>query len=323
MITVRQTPTKQSLWARLASNETFAAYVFLTPNFVGFLVFTLLPVFAALLLSFYEWDILTWPAKFVGFANFTKLLGFHHVDGHLVPLDPKFWTVLWNTVFLMFNIPLCMVASLVTALALNQKLRGVVFFRTVFFLPAVCGGVGLLLLWKWIFNADFGLLNSALNPIFALLHLNVEGPNWLGDEHWVKPAFMLMGFWGSLGGTNMLLYLAGLQNVPPELYEAAEMDGATSWQKFKAVTWPYLSPTTFFILTMSIIGGVQGGFMTSYVLTQGGPGISSTTVDYYIYTTAYQNFEMGYAAAISWVLFVLVFIATLINWKFGGKLVHY
>ncbi len=320
MITVPQTRTKQSLWSRLASNETFAAYVFLTPNFLGFLVFTLLPVFAALILSFYEWDILT-PAKFVGFKNFVDLLGFVHEKGRLVPHDPKFWTVLWNTVYLMFNIPLCMLASLATALALNQKIRGVVVFRTIYFLPAVCGGVGLLLLWKWIFNADFGLLNSALNPILALFH--VEGPNWLGDKNWVKPAFMLMGFWGSLGGTNMLLYLAGLQNVPPELYEAADMDGATSWQKFKAVTWPYLSPTTFFILTMSIIGGVQGGFMTSYVLTQGGPGISSTTVDYYIFTKAYESFQMGYAAAISWVLFVLVFIATLINWKFGGKLVHY
>ncbi len=323
MITVPQTRIKQSLWSRLASNETFAAYVFLTPNFLGFMVFTLLPVFAALVLSFYEWDILT-PAKFVGFKNFVDLLGFVHEKGRLVPHDPKFWLYIYNTFFLMLNIPLCMAGSLIAALALNQKIKGIVVFRTIFFLPAVCGGIGLLILWLWILNGNSGLLNTTLNAIFGFFHLNIEGPDWLGDPKWVKPALMLMGLWGSLGGYNMLLYLAGLQNVPPELYEAAEIDGASSWQKFKAVTWPFLSPTTFFILTMSIIGGFQSGFVSTQVLFKGpGPGGSAATIDYYIYQHAYQNFSMGYAAAISWVLFVLVFVATLVNWRFGGKLVHY
>ncbi len=306
----------------IGSNEKVAGYVFIMPNFLGFLVFTSLPVLASLGLSFVEWDLLT-PAKFVGFANFVKLLGFHRDAGQLVANNPEFWKYMYNTVFLMLVIPFNMAGSLALALAANQKLKGITFFRTVFFLPTVCAGVALLLLWKWIYNPDFGPLNSLLIQVFDLLHLGISPPDWLSSTAWAKPAIMLMGFWGAIGGMNMILYLAALQNVPRELYEAAEIDGATSWRKFWAVSLPYLSPTTFFVFITSVIAGLQGGFMQAYVLTKGGPAGATTTIDYYIYKNAYEWGHMGDAAAAAWVLFILVFVVTLINWRMGGRLVHY
>ena len=312
----------KSVLSKLASNETFAGYVFLLPNLLGFLVFTSLPVLASLGLSFVEWDILT-PPKFIGFANFTHLLGFHRETGCLVPNDPYFWKYLYNTAFLMLNIPFCMLGSLIVALALNQKLKGITVFRTIFFLPTICAGVAVCMLWKWILNSEFGLLNIFLIRVFAFLHLGVQPPEWLSSSTWAKPALMLMGLWSAIGGMNMLLYLAALQGVPKELYEAAEIDGASGWKKFVAVTLPFLSPTTFFIAIMGVIGGFQGGFMQSYVMTQGGPAGSTTTIEYYIYNNAYEWFKMGYASSIAWFLFLVILVVTLINWRFGGKLVHY
>lgn len=296
--------------------------MFILPNLLGFLVFTSLPVLASLGLSFVDWDILT-PPKFVGFANFINLLGYHHEAGHLVANDPLFWKYLYNTAFFMLNIPVCMIGALVVALLMNQKLRGITIYRTIFFLPSICAGVAICLLWRWILNPDFGLINMFLVKIFGVLHLGIRPPDWLSSTSWAKPALMLMGFWSSIGGMNMILYLAALQNVPRELYEAAEIDGANGWKKFWAVTVPFISPTTFFITIMSIIGGFQGGFMQAYVMTGGGPAGSTTTIEYYIYNNAYQYFKMGYASSIAWFLFLVIFLVTLINWRFGGKLVHY
>jgi multiple sugar transport system permease protein len=305
------------------SKETIAAYLFLTPNFLGFLVFTSLPVLAALGLSFTEWDILTAP-KFVGLANFVKLLGFHQEAGRWAANDPMFWKYLYNTIFLMFNIPICMAGSLVVALVMNRKLRGITIFRTIYFLPTVCAGVAICLLWRWIFNADYGLFNVFLLRVFDLLHLkNINPPAWLSSPVWAKPALMLMGLWTALGGYNMILYLAALHNVPRELYEAADIDGASSWQKFWAVTMPFISPTSFFIFITNVISGFQGGFMAAYVMTGGGPAGATTTIEYYIYNNAYQWFKVGYAASIAWFLFLVIFVVTLINWRLGGKIVHY
>ena len=308
--------------SKISSNETIAGYLFLLPNFLGFLVFTSLPVLASLVLSFVDWDILT-DAKFVGMANFVKLLGFHMEGGHLIANDPDFWKYLYNTAFFMLNIPICMVGALAVALVMNRKLRGIVFYRTIYFLPTICSGVAIYLLWKWIFNTDYGLLNAFLLRVFGWLHLGIQPPEWLSSTTWAKPALMLMGFWGSIGGVNMILYLAALQGVPRELYEAAAIDGASSWQKFRAVTMPFISPTTFFIFIMSVIGGFQGGFMQAYLMTQGGPAGATTTIEYYIFSNAYEWFKMGYAASIAWFLVLVVFVVTLINWRFGGRLVHY
>ena len=304
--------------------ESLAAYLFLLPNFLGFLIFTSLPVLASFVLAFLKWDMISPDAaiKFVGLANFVKLLGFHVEGGVLRANDPFFWKYLYNTLFLMLGIPLGIMGSLVLALAMNQKIKGIVIFRTIYFLPTICQGVAIALLWKWIYNYDFGLLNSFIRGMGDLLHLNLEGLNWL-SQRWAKPSFILMGFWTYVGGFNMILYLAALQNISKDLYEAADIDGASGWQKFWAVTWPMLSPTTFFIFVMGVIGGFQGGFDAAYIMTGGGPAGSTTTLSFYIFNNAYRWFKMGYAASIAWVLFALVFVVTLFNWKFGGKVVHY
>jgi multiple sugar transport system permease protein len=196
----------------------------------------------------------------------------------------------------------------------------VVAFRTLFYLPTFTAGVALMILWKALYNPQTGPINVGLNALFHTLGWQIEAPRWLGSIEWAKPALILMGVWTSIGGTNMLLYLAGLSNVPKELLDAAEVDGAGAWNRFRHVTWPQLAPTTFFISIMAIIGGLQGGFEQARVMTGGGPAGSTTTLSYYIYNKAFQDLDMGYAAAISWVLFAIVFVATALNWKFGRGL---
>jgi len=296
--------------------DYFGSYLFLLPNLLGFIAFSLGPMLASLILSFMNWDLLTSPS-FAAFGNFIKLVGFHHTATGIAPNDPYFWYYLWNTIFYMLFIPVGIGLSLLIALLYNQKLKGIIFFRTIYFLPAVSSAIALCLLWRWLYNPDFGLVNYALGKI------GISGPDWLSSTKWAKPAIMLMGLWGGLGGFNTILYLAALQGVPRDLYEAAEVDGANSFQKFRYITWPSLTPTTFFILIMSIIGGFQGGFTQAYMMTGGGPAGATTTINYYIYNNAYQWFKMGYASSIAWVLFILVFIFTLINWKYGGKKVQY
>ena len=294
-----------------STRETCAAYVFLLPNLTGFLVFTSIPVLASLVLSFLRWDLFS-PPVFVGFRNFFDLMQ-----------DSLFWKYCWNTVYLMLAIPISMAGSLCLALALNQKLKGIVFFRTVYFLPTICSGVAIYMLWKLIYNPDFGLLNFMIAKFGDFLGLSISGPEWLTDEAWAKPALINMSVWQTVGGYNMILYLAALQGVPRDLYDAAEVDGANAWQKFWHVTWPQISPTTFFIAIMSVIGGFQAGFDPAYIMTGGGPNGSTTTIIYYLFNNAFQWHNMGYAAAIAWLLFLIVFILTLLQWRFFGRTVHY
>jgi len=292
------------------------ALAFLAPNLLGFLVFTLVPVVAALALSLFRWDIFHSP-RFVGLRNFAELLGWSREDGGLAWNDDLFWQCLGNTFFLMMAIPMTMAASLFIAVVLNQKLRGRVFFRTIFFLPHICAGIGLFLLWKCLYNPDFGLINKFL-ALFG-----IAGPDWLGSYHWAKPALMFMNVWIEMGGISMIIYLAALQGISPELYEAADIDGAGRWSKFRHITWPMLAPATFFILVTSVIIGFQSGFNSAYGMTQGGPNGATPTIDYYIYNNAFQFFNMGYAAAIAVVLFAIIMVVTMINWRFGGKAVSY
>lgn len=196
----------------------------------------------------------------------------------------------------------------------------VVAFRTLFYLPTFTAGVALMILWKALYNPQTGPIDLGIGALYHLLHINAAPPQWLGDVNWAKPALIIMSVWTCIGGTNMLLYLAGLSNLPKELLDAADVDGAGRWHRFVHVIWPQLAPTTFFITIMSIIGGLQGGFDQARVMTDGGPAGSTTTLAYYIYTKAFQDLDMGYAAAISWVLFLVVFVATALNWKFGKGL---
>lgn len=288
-------------------NNWRVALAFLVPNFLGFLAFMALPVIFSLIMAFTNWQMTEdAPLEFVGLANFTDLL-----------TDKRFWQFFGNTIYLMAGIPVGIAGSLLLAIILNQKLRGVVLFRTMFYLPTITSGVALFILWKAIFNPEFGPLNTMLNGAFDTLGIEAKAPEWLLSVAWAKPAIMLMGVWGAIGGTNMLLYLAGLSNVPPELYEAAEIDGAGNWALFRHVTWPQLAPTTFFIVVMSAIGGLQGGFEQARVMTRGGPAESTVTLGYYIYQKGFEEYQLGYASTIAWVMFVLIFVMTLINWKFG------
>ncbi|MCX7598311.1 MAG: sugar ABC transporter permease [Armatimonadetes bacterium] len=301
-----------------ALRQWAAAYGFLLPNLVGFLVFTLVPVIAAMLLSFVRWDAISpWrQAQWVGLSNYVEILGFHRdpTTGALLPNDDRFWYYLYNTVYLMLGIPIGMALSLVTALLLNRPMRGVVLFRTVFFIPTVCSAVAVAVLWRWIYQPDYGLLNEALRLA------GIENtPNWLGDPAWAKPALILMGLWVGVGGYNCVLYLAGLQNIPEEMYEAARLDGAGWWARLRHVTWPLLAPTTFFILVTSIISGFQGFFVSIHIMTAGGPAGSTTTLLYHIYQTAFVYHEMGRASALAMILFAIVLVLTLLNWRYGRE----
>lgn len=294
------------------TKETMAAWGFLLPNLIGFLVFTTLPVLAALVLSFMSWDLFSAP-RFVGLNNYAQLLF----------RDSYFWKYCWNTVYLMLAIPLGMTGSLILALAMNQKLKAIVFFRTIYFLPTICSGVAIYMLWRLMYNPEFGVFNTFIADFGKQIGLSLHGPSWLQDEAWAKPALIIMSVWQSVGGYNMILYLAALQGVPRDLYDAAEVDGANAWQKFWAVTWPQISPTTFFIAIMSLIGGFQAGFDPAYIMTGGGPNGSTTTVIYYLYNEAFVWHNMGYASAIAYVLFLIVFLLTVLQWRVFGRKVYY
>ena len=288
-------------------NNWPVALLFLAPNFLGFLAFMALPIIFSLVMAFTNWQMTAnMPLQWVGFENFKDLL-----------TDPRFWKFFSNTIYLMLGIPFGIAGSLFLAIILSAKLRGVVAFRTMFYLPTITSGVALFILWKAIFNPEFGPLNTALDGFFGLLGLDITPPDWLLSIAWAKPAIMIMGVWSAIGGTNMLLYLAGISNIPPELYEAAQIDGAGRWSMFRHVTWPQLAPTTFFIVVMSAIGGLQGGFEQARVMTGGGPAESTITLGYYIYIKGFEEYQLGYASTIAWVMFVLIFVMTLINWKFG------
>ncbi|MCC6240865.1 MAG: sugar ABC transporter permease [Phycisphaerales bacterium] len=290
------------------------AALFLLPNLLGFVGFLLIPLLAAFVLSLFRWDLFH-PPRFVGLENFINLLGWHHdpQTDQMLMNDPRFWKYLWNTLFFLTVIPVSLLCSLLLAVLLNQKLRGRAIFRTIFYLPTICAGVGIYLLWMYLLNDQFGLINRAL----ALV--GITGPQWLGGYHWAKPALMLMMIWISMGGTGMILYLAGLQGISPELYEAAELDGAGTIQQFRHITVPMVAPTTLFLLITSLIGGFQGGFDMAFVMTRGGPDGATTTLSYYIYNHAFEWFNMGYAAAIAAVMFAVILVVTSITWKLGSS----
>ena len=301
---VRHPPHRR--W-RLTANarEAMWGYLFLLPNILGFLVFTLGPVLASLYISLTEWNAITAP-EFVGLAHY----------GRLVFKDETFRKVLVNTVYFTgVSVPVSAVISLALAILLNQKLRGLLIYRTVYFLPVVSSMVAVALVWQWLYNPEFGLINEFLWSI------GLPAPKWLASSAWAMPAVIIMSVWKGLG-YNMIIFLAGLQDIPVFLYEASELDGANSWQKFRHVTLPMLSPTTFFVVVMSIIASFQV-FDQVYVMTRGGPARATSVIVHYLYQNAFQYFEMGYASAMAYVLFVIVFILTLIQVRRHGRVAFY
>lgn len=311
------------------SREFRTALLFLAPNFSGFVLFLAWPILASLVLAFTNWNLLqTIPLRFVAFDNFLEI--FRSAD---------FWNYLVNTGYLMLGMPFSIAGSLALALLLTRPIRGVTVYRTLFYLPQFTAGVALMILWKALYNPDFGLINQFLGEIASFFGIHdFHGPQWLLSTHnllgltvervgtslkqfgvGARDALLLMGIWTAVGGCNMLLYIAALCNIPQELYEAAEIDGAGPWARFRHITWPQLAPTTFFIVIMSFIGGLQGGFDQARVMTNGGPAGTTTTLTYYIYTKAFEEYRIGYASAVSWLLFVIIFAITLVNWKFGNR----
>ncbi|WP_082676219.1 carbohydrate ABC transporter permease [Shouchella shacheensis] len=289
---------------RKMNKEYFWGYLFVAPPIIGFAIFALAPMLYSIYVSFTDFDLYN-PPEFTGLENYKELF-----FG-----DELFRKTIWNTFYAALGIPLGMILSLVIALALNQKVKGLAFFRTAFFLPTVCSVVALSLLWRWIFNGDFGLLNVLLG------YIGINGPGWLSSETWAMPAMIIQGTWGGLG-MGMILYLAALQGVDKALYEAADIDGANGWKKFRYITIPSISPTTFFILITSTIGALQD-FQRFMIMTEGGPNYSTTTVVYYLFNNAFRYMEMGYASAMAWVLGIIILIITIINFKLGKRWVHY
>lgn len=289
----------------LRRQETMAGYLFLLPNIVGFLVFSSLPVLATLIISTLDWDLIRAPT-FIAVGNYVTL----------VFQDPNFQQVLRNTAYYVIGtVPTGIVLSLALALAMNSQIRGISIFRAVFFIPVISSSVAVAMIWRWLFNTDFGLINAGLSAI------GVAGVPWLSSTTWAMPSVIILAIWKHLG-YNMIIYLAGLQSIPVALYEAASIDGASSWNKFRHITLPLLTPTTFFILVISIIGSFQV-FDLAFILTQGGPGNATNTIVMYVYKHAFQFFHMGYAASIAWVLFLIIFTITLVQWRMQKRWVHY
>jgi multiple sugar transport system permease protein len=295
------------LWPRtkLARREALAFYIFISPWLIGFIAFTLYPMVASAYYSLTVYNVV--DMTFVGPQNFQELVA-----------DDMFYWSLWVTAkFTLVGVPLGIAVALAIAVLLNQKVPFLSFWRTIYYLPSIITGVAVALLWKWILNPEYGLFNQ-----FLFAPLNIEGPRWFWSETWVIPAYWIMGLWG-VGGA-MVIYLAGLQGVPTALYEAAEIDGATSWQRFWKITIPMISPVILFTLITNLIGSLQA-FTQAYVISNGlgGPNNASLLYVLYLFLNGFRWFRMGYASALAWVLFAIIVALTYLMIRASRNLVYY
>ena len=290
---------RQRGMSRLEWRDAVAGYLLIAPNLVLYLAFVVFPVVFSLVLSFTEWSFLSGlkGLKYVGLANFAALPG-----------DQWFTQSLRNNLVYMLIVPISMAIALLLALILNRAAYGRPLLRTMIFMPYISSTVAVAVVWLVIFHPTYGPLNAFLMSLGI-----AEPPKWTASLTWALPAVMIVSVWAALG-YDMVLYLAGLQAIPSELYEAAEIDGASRWQQFRHITLPLLSPTTFFLLVTGIISSFRA-FALIQVMTQGGPGTATTLLAYYIYKLGFQFYRMGYASAVAWVLLVIVFVFTLIQFR--------
>lgn len=287
----------------LLRREALDGYIFILPWIIGFVVFIAGPMVASFLISFMRWEIVTPPA-WVGVEQYRKLFN-----------DSRFYLSLYNTAYYVFiGVPLHLLLALLAAMAMNLNLRGIRFYRTIYFIPSITPVVASSLLWLWIFNPEFGLANAALTA------LGLPRLFWLQDPALAKAAFIIMSFW-SIGG-QMVILLAGLKGIPRTLYEAAEIDGAGRWASFRHITLPMLSPAIFFNLILAIIGAFQV-FTQSYIITGGGPENATLFYVLYLYRMAFENFQMGYASAMAWVLFLIILLFTFAQFRLSDRWVFY
>jgi multiple sugar transport system permease protein len=276
-----------------ARREALEGYISISPWLIGFLVFTLGPLLASIYYSMTQWTI-TRPPEWVGFANYTRMF-----TG-----DPLFWQALKVTfTYVLLSVPIKLAFGLGLSLLLNLKLRGMSVFRTIFYIPAVISGVAVSLMWMWLLQPDTGVINTMLAMV------GIQGPGWFWDPFWALPSVAMMSIW-SVGG-SAIIYLAGLQNIPPHLYEAAMLDGASAWKRFWRITLPLLTPTIFFLLIIELIDAFKI-FTQAFVITQGGPLKATYFYLYYFYEEAFRNFNMGYASALALNLMVVIMAATLL-----------
>jgi multiple sugar transport system permease protein len=290
---------------RVARAEERAAWLFLAPSLVLFAIFTAIPVISAFFISFTQWNLFN-EVTWVGLGNY---IGLAH--------DEIFAKVLGNTgYFVLVSVPVQIALALACALALNRGLKGQTFFRVVYFLPVVTSTIAAALVWAWLFNSNFGLINAGLSLAGV-----TDLPKWMGSTRWAMPAIIIVSIWQNLGYA-MVLFLAGLQNIGKDVHDAAALDGATGWDRFWHITLPLLSPTTFFVLVISIIGSFQV-FELVLVMTKAGPANATNTLVYYIYQNGFQFYQMGYASAAAMVLFLIILIFTLVQYKLQRRWVHY
>ncbi|MDQ1236061.1 multiple sugar transport system permease protein [Paenibacillus sp. SORGH_AS306] len=293
--------------SKLARQEERQGYLFILPWLIGLFGITLFPMLFSLYASFTNYDV-TSRMDFIGLDNYRRMF----TD------DPLFWRSLSNTLYyVVWMVPLTTIGSILLALLLNEKVVGMRFFRTIYYLPAVLSGVGVYFLWMQLLSPTSGLINTLLSWI------GISGPAWLSDPMWTKPAIIMMKMWAVGGG--MLLYLASLQGVPAQLYEAAKLDGASVFRRFWHITLPMISPVIFFDVITSFIGGFQV-FQEGYVMTENGSGGPMNSLLFYnlhMWHKAFTVFDMGYAMGMAWVLFAIVLVLTLINMKLSKRWVYY
>ena len=304
MATTALAAPQRRTWLRSnAGREALWAYLFLVPNASLFLVFTLFPVLASFGISLLKWDLLQ-PWRFVGLDNYLRLTQ-----------DRDFHQILGNTFYYTFGvIPPQTALALLIAAALNQRVRGLTWYRTAFFVPVVTSEIAVSMVWQWLYQPEFGVINSMLQIV------GIEGPKWLFSETWAMPSVIVVSVWKNVG-YSIVIFLAAMQGVPEELHEAAKIDGAGAVARFFHVTVPIITPSIFFVIVMSVIGSFQV-FGIIYVLTQGGPAKATTVLVYYLYQNGFQWFAMGYAAAIAYVLFALVLAMTLVQWALRRRWVY-
>ncbi|WP_235593207.1 carbohydrate ABC transporter permease [Paenibacillus sp. 32O-W] len=288
----------------MSTREAINGYLFFSPGLIGLIVFMAGPILYSLYLSFTNYNIYQAP-RWIGLANYRIML----------TEDPLFWKSMLNTLYYVaLSVPLNTVAGVLLAVLMNQSVRGIRLFRTLYFLPSVVSGVAVALLWQWVLDPNFGLINT------FLARFGIEGPGWLTDEHWSKFSLVLMNLW-AVGG-SMIIYLAGLQGVPRSLYEAATVDGAGMLRKFVSITIPMLTPTIFFNVIMGVLSGFQV-FLQAYIMTGGGPNNSTMFFAYYLYNKAFKDMQFGYASAMAWVLLFITLACTLIILRSGSRWVYY
>jgi multiple sugar transport system permease protein len=276
----------------LSRREALEGYASLTPWMIGFILFTTVPIVISIAMSLTEWSI-TRPPRYIGFDNYTRMF----------TSDPLFWQALRVTLgYVAISLPLKVVLGLGLAVLLNLKLPGINLYRTIFYIPAVISGVAVSLMWMWMLQPDTGVVNTLLG------YLGIQGPKWFWDPYWALPSVALMSVW-RVGGAA-IIYLAGLQNIPRQLYEAAEIDGASVWKRFLRVTLPLLTPTILFQLIIEMIDSFKV-FTEAFVITQGGPLKQTYFYLLYFYEEAFQNFNMGYASALALVLTLVILAATI------------